>query len=357
MQVDWVSGVLTPGPLWPVGVRMYDTGRVLVLGPGGELSFEKAGAVAVEGSHDNRLRVASPDGATLWLSGNPAKFFQGHNLFGSVDHAGLFLAGGIAVRQKLGLFPGPATAEGFERPRWTRLDLTRSYRFPDDAMARAWLRDGASSARTRHGGAVVREGTVYWGKGSERWGMKAYLKSDELSARGKGHALSERLPEPVRRELRDWAAGVVRFELQLRSKELQKLGLERAATLDAEALWSQYWARVQWNRNVDVVEGLDMVDDVALPVYLEGYLARWLRGVDLREELSRPTFYRVRSALLRAAGVDIASAPPHRENGPQAASQRVSAALDPAGWDPEPLRAHLFEPDADGDLKRAYKLL
>ena len=116
MQTDWVSGVLAPGPLWPTGLRMYDTGRVLVIGPGGEIEREQSGAVHVEGSHDNRLRVWSPDGATLWLSGNPAKFFQGHNLFGSTDHAGLFLAAGIAVRQREGLFPGPATAEGFERP-------------------------------------------------------------------------------------------------------------------------------------------------------------------------------------------------------------------------------------------------
>lgn len=357
MQTDWVSGVLAPGPLWPTGLRMYDTGRVLVIGPGGEIEREQSNSVHVAGSHDNRLRVWSPDGATLWLSGNPAKYFQGHNLFGSSDHAGLFLSAGIEVRQQVGLFPGPATAEGFERPRWTRLDLTRSYRFPDDATARAWLRWVASTARTRHGAPLPKEGTMYWGAKSTLWGMKAYLKSDELDARGKTHKLSPQLPELARRELREWATGVVRFELTLRSKELAKLGLAQAGTMDSADVWDRYWQRISWNRNVEVVEGLDMVDDVNLPAHLAGYLARWRTGEDLRRKLARNTFYRTRTAIKAAVGVDIAAPPVKPASDASSAGPGIVAALDPAGWDPEPIKAHLFEPDEGGELKRAYRLL
>jgi hypothetical protein len=359
MQTDWVTGVLTPGPLWPAGQRLYDTGRVFVVRPDGEVERQHANAVHVEGSHDGRLRVWSPDGATLWLSGNPAKFFQGHNLFGSVDHAGLFLRGGIAVREAEGLFPSAGTAESlFEPPRWTRLDLTRSYRFADDGQARAWLRVVASTARSRHGAAVAREGTVYWGKTSTRWAFKVYLKSDELDTRVKGHKLSGLFAAGDRRQLREWAAGVVRFELTLRSPELRKLGLERAGTMDALAVWSDYWRRIVTNRNVDVAEGeeMDMVDDVALTPALAGYLMRWRFGEDLRRRLPHNTYYRTRRALLDAVGVDIAS-PPVKLAQVGEACAAVSAALDPARWDPEPITSHLYEPDQDGDLKRSYRLL
>jgi hypothetical protein len=30
--------------------------------------------------------------------------------------------------------------------------------------------------------------------------------------------------------------------------------------------------------------------------------------------------------------------------------------LDPVGWDPEPIQAHVYEPDPDDELKIAYRL-
>lgn len=353
MQVDWVSAVFDPGPLWPAGGRMWDTGQLLEVSPDGEVVKRRGLPTHHEGSHDNRIMVASADGSQLYMSGNPAKYLQGHNLFGSADAWGLWLAVGVDIRQSIGLFPGSQTAESFHPPRFTRVDLTRSYRFPTDAHAREWLRDVAASARSRHGGALLRGGTVYFGQHSTRWSFKAYLKSDELQARGKGHALSPNLPEDARRLLTEWAGGVVRFELTLRSKELAKLG----PIWDAETVWRGYYERLQWNRNAEVIEDLDMVDEAQLTAVQAGYLARWRCGEDLRKKVSRMTFYRARTGILAAVGVDIASAPPPREKAAPAASERVSAVLDPAGWDPEPIKAYLYEPDPDDALKRSYRLL
>ena len=358
MQVDWVSAVLDPGPLWPAGLKMFETGQLLEVSPDGEIVKRRGLAVLHEGSHDSRLMVASHDGAQLYLSGNPAKYFQGHNLFGSDDAWGLWLAAGIDVgrrsfRSGRSLFPSPFGVQLFSPPRFTRVDLTRSYRFPSDAQAREWLRDVAASARSRHGGALVKGSTVYFGKNSTRWAFKVYAKADELQARGKGHALSAMLPESARFELSDWARGVVRFELTLRSKELAKLGQQ----WDAVTVWREYYERLTWNRNVDVIEELDMIDESKLTHSQAGYLARWRFGEDLRRKMSKTAFYRARSGILAAVGVDIASAPPPREKSAPAPSQRVSAVLDPAGWDPEPIKAHVFEPDPDDALKRSYRLL
>ena len=357
MQCDWVSAVLDPGPLWPAGYRMFQTGQLLEVSPDGEVVKRRGVPVMHEGSHDNRLMVASQDGAQLYLSGNPVKYFQGHNLFGSADVWGLWLEAGVDVghrsfRDGHSLFPSSLGVQLFSPPRLTRVDLTRSYRFATDAHAREWLRDVAASARSRHGGALVKGGTVYFGKHSERWAFKVYAKADELQARGKGHALSSKLSEDARRQLTDWAGGVVRFELTLRSKELVKLGQQ----WDAATVWREYYERLTWNRNVDVIEELDMIDESKLTHSQAGYLARWRFGEDLRRKMSKTAFYRARSGILAAVGVDIASAPPPREKSTPAASQRVSAVLDPAGWDPEPIKAHLYEPDPDDQLKIAYRL-
>lgn len=100
-----------------------------------------------------------------------------------------------------------------------------------------------------------------------------------------------------------------------------------------------------------------MVDESKLTPAQAGYLARWRFGEDLRRKLSKAGFYKQRAAILAAVGVDIASAPPPREKSAPAGSQRVSAVLDPAGWDPEPIQALMYEPDPDDALKIAYKLI
>lgn len=347
MQIDWITGeVSSPemvAALGASGSRLYDTGRMLVMGPGGEVREEWAGSELVP-SHDTNLRVKSPDGFALWLSGNPVKWFQGHNLFGSTNLLGLFLAAGVQVRERVGLFPGPATfkANDYTHPRFTRLDVTRSYRFPSDAHARAWLRDVAGNARSRHGAPVLKGTTVTWGKGSSHWSLKAYLKSQEIQARGKGHRLPHSFgPEKIRL-LHDWAQGVVRFEVCLRRRELQ--GLVSIGT--GRTLWQNYFDRITFNRNTG---GLDMLT-ATLPNHLQGYLARWERGEDLRAALAKPTFYRTRGAILKATGIDIAAPPPERQN-----ADPVAGELDPKGWDPEPIEEFLYEPG--DDLAKQYGLV
>ena len=87
----------------------------------------------------------------------------------------------------------------------------------------------------------------------------------------------------------------------------------------------------------------------AMPQHLRGYLARWKGGEDLRQALSKRTYYRVRRELLPHAGVDIAT-PPH----PQASIVH-DVGLDSQRWDPEPIVDYLYEPG--DELKRSYGLL
>jgi hypothetical protein len=351
MQIDWVTGSVATLPELSPG---YDAGRYLELGPNGECLREWSAKKSVrteEGSFSRNFTVWTPTPGKLFISGNPVKLLQGHNAFGSCDAVGLYLAAGVFVRQFAGLFPGPETWEGcrFSGPNFTRLDLTRSYRFPSSRYALEWLRTVAGAARDRRGGHVKSGDTVYFGKTSTRWTMKIYEKSGELLKR-----IKERF-NGVPSAVLDWSSGVVRFELTLRRPELEKwpdvVARLRGPSAEAAALelWNEYYGRITWNGNADMKEP-DLVEE-SLPSHLRVKLEAWRGGADLRRILSKPSFYRVRRELLDSLGVDIASPP----SVPTDAAQDVVSGLDPAGWDPEPLAAHYVEPD--GGLSESYKLL
>ncbi len=351
MQIDWVTGSVATLPELSPG---YDAGRYLQLGPDGEWIKEWSAKKSVrtdEGSFSRNFTVWTPTRGKLFISGNPVKLLQGHNAFGSCDALGLYLEAGIFVRENAGLFPGPSTwrACKFAGPHFTRLDVTRSYRFPSLKYAHEWLRSVASTARDRRGSTQSKEGTIYFGKTSTRWTMKVYEKSSELlnGMKKTGHGI----PSSVV----DWAAGVVRFELTARRPELEKFPeiLSRVRGASAEAacfdLWNEYYNRITWNGNADMKKS-DLIEET-MPAHLRLKLEAWRGGGDLRRILSRPSFYRVRRELLDTLGVDIASPPP--ASNPEGIE--VASGLDPAGWDPEPLAAHYVEPSSE--LAESYKLL
>ena len=354
MQVDWTSGVIeTPPRLYPG----YDTGHFLTIGPNGEVLSDRSSGLSVtddEPSHSRNFRVQCLSPGSLLLSGNPVKLLQGHNLFGSCDPVGLFLAAGQFVRKQVGLFPGPATWASceFKGPRFTRLDLTRSYRFRNPADVAPWIRQVAACARSRHGAAkLYGDGTAEWGTGSRRWVFKVYDKRQEmethLSKKGKRIHL-------IHSDLWDWVAGVVRFELMLRTPELEKIpdliaGLSGASAESvALAIWSQYFDRIAFNENAAMNRPTLLESN--LPSHLALKLGAWRSGMDMRQVMSKTAFYRVRRQLLDVLGVDIASPPPSASvEAPVGAS-----GLDPEGWDPEPLAAYYVEPG--DDLARQYGL-
>ena len=360
MQVDWVSGsIAAPVPLWDE----LATGAIIQLEPGGVLRKRWAARMVAEHFHESEegswsrkftVRCANP--GLLAISGNPVKLLQGHNLWGSCDAVGLFLEAGLFVREHVGLFPGPETwgANHVWGPKFTRLDLTRSYRFPSRAIAQAWIRDVAGAARSRHGAAkLYGDGTAVWGEGSRRWMFKVYDKQGEMLALKKRAHFVTGLET---RDLLDWAAGVVRFELQLRTMELEENAVDVAklrgpdASAAALRIWKRYYDRITFNENAAMTNP-DLLE-ATLPAHLSLKLSAWRGGADLRDKMSKASFYRVRRDLLAAVGVDVASPPPKREASPVS---RVPVVLDEAGWDPEPIASRVVDPRAE--LAESYRLL
>lgn len=347
MQVDWTSGIITAPPRLSPG---YDTGVYLRIGPGG-VEVQRSPAMFMvrdeDPSSSRTFAVKCLTPGSLWVSGNPVKLLQGHNLWGSCNPSALFLEAGIWVRQQAGLFPGAETwrASEFSGPRWTRLDLTRSYRFANPADVPSWIQHVAGASRSRHGAPKLYDsGTAVWGEGSKRWMFKVYDKRQELIYQSKRRGKERQRLDGT---LMDWAAGVIRFELQLRRKELDKTPDDVAALSGPDSsaaalrIWQSYHDRIDWNSNAAMTEPTLL--DRTLPAHLEVKLGAWRGGTDLRAVLTRRSFYRARRLILDATGIDIASPAPPRP----VQAEPPAAGLDPAGWDPEPLEAYSVEPSDD----------
>ena len=367
MQIDWLSALVSTPPELSPG---YSSGQFLRIDPEGEVVSRKPSPLDVQdadASSSRSFRVWTPQPHTLHLSGNPVKLLQGHNLFGSCDVPGLYLEAGQWIRQQVGMFPCAARWDSlqFALPRFTRCDITRSYRFDSVSVAQSFIRHVAGAARSRHGAAkLYGSETAIFGEGSRRWSFKVYDKYSEMVHQRKkwNRIFSAFSPtaEPFDDELMQWSYGVVRFELTLRSPELEQLQARlvgRPGVIDrsehswqkfALDVWSEYYARVTFNDNAGMTMKKDLLEGT-LSTQQRATLQLWRTGTDLRAMYPKATFYRHRGDLLKAVGVDIATPPP-TEAAPEAA-----VALDPAGWDPAPIEARRVEPRAS--LKTAYKLL
>lgn len=342
MQIDWLSFSTGTQPELCPG---YTSGWQSHVDPDGEVIKRWPAFLPILGSYDDRILVKTPDPCTLYVTGNPVKFYQGHNLFGSSDPVGLALAAGCAVRQAVGMFPGPDTFKAcdFSRPKYSRIDLTRSYRFHSEAEALEWIRAVAASSRSRHGAALTRGETVYFGQHSRRWSMKVYPKRQELTAHKprSGPALHHF------DLLADWAAGVVRFEVVLRGPELEHV----PADFDPLTVWQAYFDKITFNENAAMSHDRTLIEQ-ALKPHQQMAVMSWRAGLDLRTIYSKPGFYKVRRELLDLVGIDIAQ-PPVQDASPGA----PAAGLDPAGWDPEPIREHGLYFDPSPELAKQYGLL
>jgi II/X family phage/plasmid replication protein len=278
------------------------------------------------------------------MSGNPAKFLQGHNAFGSDDLMGMYLESGILLRRNVGLFPSIDSwdACSFSVPQFSRIDITRSYRFGSDAEKQDYIRFVAGTARTRHGAArLFGSETAYFGQNSRRWSFKIYDKLAEYQKNNKGRDLDD--------ELMDWLRGVARFELCLRGQELTGINDSlrlRFFNMRLQDVWQMYFDRIDFNENtaMKTIENYGSLTNTEIGVYL-----RWKNGEDLRHAMTKTTFYRLRQGIKKGLGVDI-SVPPAVAIADD--KKALKTDLNASGWDPQPLEHRTYTPRQD--VKDAY---
>lgn len=299
-MIDWITTALPCN---------HDPSKLI---SGVVMSFDANGAnewivnkmVSVEGSHSSIIQIKSIDNHNIWVSGNPSKFLQGHNIFGTDDLS--YLMGRffdeLLNHEELGLCPTSMQYEKIQAGDYfaTRIDFNLSWHLKDKDAVLSWLRSAAQCANLRHRGAGQFTGdTLYFGKHSRFWALKCYSKGHEITA--KKHHLPAALQIP---ELIEWANKALRLELVFRSMFLKKTGLAHVKkwtpTTGKELLLSCV------RDDLQISDNMALSDDVltALPRNLRSVYVLWRDGEDLRGTMSKSSFYRYRTQILKH-GIDI----------------------------------------------------
>lgn len=312
-MIDWLSFVVPCRHSAPI-----TGGEVLSIKGTGELEWVTRKRTTVAGSFSTglQLRTAShtPEPLThLEISGNPVKFFQGHNLWGTDDVPALVLATMERVCAVLGIAPHPDDVAAWMRGdvQLTRVDCTESFHLNSLAEVLAWLRAAEQTAHLSHRGRgqLFKGSTLYFGKNSRRWALKLYAKGQEIKAKGHGQDSILQLPSAVA-----WAERTLRAELTLRSMELKRLHLDYVRDwIPVEGVpfagTEQLLRERLGNMTMTTTKHLSAEVMESLRPALRVAVQAWEGGSDLRATLSRPTFYRYRKELL-AHGIDIATLQP-----------------------------------------------
>ncbi len=291
---------------WP------DGGRVVIKRTGGRVQRSKVvdGLLVEDGRYpfvaDAFTDRSSPFRA-LYISGNPSKFLTGQNVaFSSnVDWCVSLFVRGVFRALRL---PLPAvTAEALELGlyRLSRIDYTHHYDCSSEDGVREWLRGAAHFARTRAQSSAFSDGTLYFGKDSQKIITKFYYKFEEL----KRHPLLIR--GPVEAKIYNGLVSQLRCEVCFRGPWLKRRGIEWGYLLRKVDLEALYMERVQSLKIPSQFE-VSSLQFKTMKGTLRAVYLLWLRGDDLRTVYPRRTLYRLRSRLLEYQ-IDIFSPRPTQE--------------------------------------------
>ncbi len=312
-MIDWLTMLVPFRHAEPL-----NAGHVISIEPTGEIEWQTSKRLQVEGSHDSRLSIRTATHTAercshLEIKGNPVKFFQGHNLWGTDDVPALAVATCYAVADllKLPVHLDDAASWVAGDIRLTCVDATESFHLNSRAEVLAFLRSAEQTAHLAHRGRgqLVKGSTLYFGKNSRRWSLKLYAKGPEIERKGHRQEIILALPFA-----KAWADRTLRAELRLQSMELRRTGLDHVRDwLACDGLPSVVTAKLLR----DVFEGMTMTTTAHLsPEVLESLrpalraaVAAWEAGHDLRSMFPSATFYRHRAELL-PHGIDIATLMP-----------------------------------------------
>lgn len=353
IMVDWITARLPD----PVGIPV-NAGEVTKVSRDGEVEWSAKARLQVEGSWSSsmtfrgnaasscdeeehraawELAAAAGEGGPrdpeLEVSGNPAKFLNGHNLFGTDDVADLLVR--TVRKAKSAIWP-----DLFDEPEidvsdalLSRIDLTGSWvvdRAEDvvpilQAMEQTVWCPYRGRGVFDAGGSTLYYGRSAKGKRAKDWALKLYWKGAEVGAHP--------LPEPAYSVpgLMDDVNRTIRVELTLRTAELKRLGLRRVGDwtpAKVREIWEAYVAKLDFG---EATVNLDTVDLASLGLKARHIhaLASWKAGNDLKAGMSRSAFYRLRNELKDLTGYDIAARRPVSNVVPLRRVVTISPALHP----------------------------
>ncbi len=355
VMIDWVTASI---PFeWDEPIN---DGRVEKIASDRSLVSTKDRWLSVVGSGDSNVQVLSGMDQiglrkVLHVSGNPSKFLQGHNLFGSGDLVGLNGAFFCEIAKCLN-----HKISNKEYYCWTNGQYSVS-RVDINAMFSCGTRAGVRElcqnievlphlALRRIGGDKDGCSTVYIEparvrkkinarRQAPRWGARIYGKADELGIRYipcnleewerlKDRSWGGRLPEniPLRDLLCFWVDEKARVERQLNRKFLHEHNLSRAANWRVPDQLPEYLAQ---ELITELLKQLRYYDGAILDANLKERLPKnlripfelWRHGEDLRSAYPSTTLKRYRSQILETLEIDILGKSKARNDGAISASK------------------------------------
>lgn len=291
-MIDWVSCRL---PCSNTG-DICD-GKVIKLNADdSEIEWTTQTRLSLTGSHDSSISIRSLTPQTIEISGNPAKFLQGHNLFGTNDLRLLMWTffDTLLSMYDIGLNPTMQDLQLIKEGRYTitRVDINETWFLKNRAEVLAWIRSAGQKMSMPHRGKGVFKGdTLYWGKGSKYFFLKCYSKGDEIDGKKSNFPDELRIPEML-----EYADKALRLELTLCSKALREWHINMPCNWLPDMPKMLLLTHV---RSLEMSNNFALNDEVldALPTKLRLYYKAWLRGDDLRQDLPARTYYRIRKQL------------------------------------------------------------
>jgi len=297
-MIDWVTAKLACR-------NTLRTGGIIKHDENGEIEWVSQSWLPVQGSHDSSIVIKPMTENTIQISGNPAKWLQGHNLFGTNDLKWLMTRFFSSLHEVLcddGINPTIDQLDMVEEGNYTvsRVDINETWHLKDQSQVMAWIRSaGDKIALSRRGRGVFSGDTLYWGKDSKYTKLKCYSKGDEIESRKSNFPQELRTPAML-----EYASKALRLEVTICSRALREWEINMPCnwSLDTgELILLDHIKRLEMSNN------FVLHDEVLanLPRKLKTYYRDWLHGYDLREELTKNTYYRIRRQL-KEYDIDIA---------------------------------------------------
>lgn len=275
------------------------------INPDGTVEYTTPKRMQLRGSHDASMTIrtiqvdANGHTAQVELSGNPVKFMQGHNVWGSEDLPSLVVEVALKVSSILSTVQPREFVEAIVSGASTvsRVDINQMYDLGTRSNVLSYLHHVGQNSRTRAQSAVTAGTTVYLNKRSRRWSVKLYSKGQEIEQPHNTKKGSIQLTDSVKA----YADPMLRIELTLKSNELREQGLHKLNAwndVECNTVFEDYYGRI----TMPDQQLLLIPDD--LPSSVRMTYVSWFEGHDVRSMVSRPTFYRHRKQLLEF-GIDI----------------------------------------------------
>lgn len=298
VMIDWLGAKGIP----LTSDRFFGDGYVTKVDADGQVVWRVPTRQVVEGSWSTNITI-SGGGGFIDISGNPSKFLQGHNVFGSADPKRLVVLTMDKLCSLLGVEPTASDRLAWQKGAYEfhRLDITGMIDLGTNQRVRKALDVLGQTSRTKHQAPVVRSGTVIYGQRDRRQKLVLYNKGEEF----KKHPSSAKLAPQWHQALAIAAEGKLRAELRLGSKWFHENPEYRPGRF-----WTADFAADLLDdrlADVEVSDTMRLADDVvlSLPPKLVPIYDAWRAGRDLQALYSRRTFYRYRRQLLDLAGIDI----------------------------------------------------